>query len=119
MAIIYGFSTLLIFCHTIPHKEKSTIRVLFLYGGYGGSSPLVFFKTILPTFCQCLEKAFGHRLKPFPESFLDGWGSTLAFCHTIPHKEKSTIRVLFLYGGYGGSRTRVRKPLGINFSVGS
>ena len=51
-----------------------------------GSSPLAFFKTIFPSFYLCLEKVFGHRLKPFPESFFDGWGSTLAFCHTIPHK---------------------------------
>ncbi len=66
--------------------KKAPQGCFFIYGGYGGSSPLAFFKTIFPSFYLCLEKVFGHRLKPFPESFFDGWGSTLAFCHTVPHK---------------------------------
>ena len=79
-------------CHTNPAAwiKKSTSIACRFFGGYGGRSPLDFFKAIFRIFCLCLKKIFGHRLKPFPERFLNGWGSTLAFHPYILQNAKKT-----------------------------
>ena len=48
----------------------------------------------------------------------DSRASREAFLPRI-HQKRKAPRGCFFFGGYGGSRTRVRKPLDMNFSVGS
>ena len=40
-------------------------------------------------------------------------------CLPSIHQKEKRHEGASLFGGYGGSRTRVRKPLDMNFSVGS
>ena len=72
-------------------------------------------------YSDTFRQAYAPDSRTSRESFSRyGWGSTLAFRLYILQNEKGRDKlVLFHFGGYGGSRTRVRKPLDMNFSVGS
>ena len=102
--------------HTHPIHEQ-VVRRFF---DTAGVLLLNFSRQVVRIFYLCLEKSFGHRLKPSTGSFFNGWGSTLAFhLHMLQNEKRRDELVFSHFGGYGGSRTRVRKPLDMNFSVGS
>ena len=66
---------------------------------------LEFFKASSAYNHLCLEKSFGHRLKPSTGSFFNGWGSTLAFHpHMLQNEKRRDELVFFHFGGYGGIR---------------
>ena len=60
-----------------------------------------------------LADAFRHTCA------IDLQQATKAFLPSIHQNQKKAPEGAFNFGGYGGSRTRVRKPLDMNFSVDS